>query len=479
LPLATSRPAARFRIRGSILALLLAVGCAQETTAQSEARAPVRNVVVFMVDDMGWRDPAFQGGTYHRTPRMDALAQRGVTFSNAYSCGPNCAPSRACWMSGQLSPRHGVYTVGSAQRGRSADRALVPTPNRRDLADEILTLAESLRGAGLRTGHFGKWHLGADPTNQGFDVNVGGGPAGHPKSYFSPYRNPALADGPDGECLTDRLAAEAVRFVERHASERFFLHLSFFAVHTPIQAKPALTAEYRERPTTTLHQNPKYAAMVETTDQAIGAVLDALQRLELTEQTLIVFTSDNGGHGPVTSMAPLRGAKGMLYEGGIRVPLVVCWPGVAAPAGRCAVPVQHVDLYPTILAAVGAAAPDQPLDGIDLRRWLAAPATAAPERALFWHFPAYLEAAGPRRAGATAWRTTPVGAIRDGDLKLLEFFEDGRLELFDLARDEGELINLAEIQPDDARRLHEQLRAWRQSVDAPVPTERNPDYAGG
>lgn len=453
------------------LATLLAATPSQD----AKPRAEHTNIVLFYVDDLGWKDVGYMGSRYYETPHIDALAAEGMVFTDAYACGPNCAPSRACLMSGQYSPRHGVYTVGSAARGKAERRKLIPIENTKTLAPRFVTIAEALKAAGYTTATMGKWHLGPDPTTQGFDVNVGGNRSGAPRGgYFSPYRNPQLENGPKGEHLTDRLTDEAVAFIEQHESEPFFLYLTHYAVHTPIQAVPALIEKYREKQPAGGQGNPKYAAMIDSVDQSLGRVMKALDDRGLTERTLVVFYSDNGGHGPITSMAPLRGAKGMLYEGGIRVPLAVRWPGRVKPGSRCAVPVIGVDLYPTFLQAASVARPHDSLDGESLMPLLTS-SGPWPERALFWHFPAYLQATG-RKQGRRPFRTRPAGAIRVGRYKLLEFFEDGRLELYDLGQDMGETHNLAEQQPDKTRELHARLTEWRTSVEAPVPTELNPLY---
>ncbi|MHC5001679.1 MAG: sulfatase [Planctomycetota bacterium] len=445
--------------------------------AAAAAAAERPNIVLIVADDLGWRDPAFMGSDFHRTPALDGLAADGIVFTDAYANAGNCAPSRAAMLSGQYAPRTGVYTVGSADRGRSARRRLLTVPNRTELDSAVVTLGERLAAAGYATASIGKWHLGAGATGpeaQGFALNVGGGRRGHPPTYLSPYGLPGLTDGPPGEHLTERLAAEAARFVAANRDRPFFLYLPSFAVHTPIQPAPHRAAACRDRAPGTLHDHARYAALVEGLDAGVGRVLAAIDACGLRERTVVVFTSDNGGHGRFTSSAPLRGAKGMFYEGGIRVPLVVRWPGVVAAGRRCATPVIGLDLYPTLAAIAGAPATDgQPVDGVDLGPLLRGDATIAP-RALFWHFPAYLEAGGLPDIGW--WRTTPCGAIRRGRWKLLEFFEDGRRELYDLAADPGETRDLVAMRPAVARSLHAELVAWRTAVAAPVPTEPNPDY---
>ena len=453
--------------------LLAVLGLAVLAAVPSVQADNKPNVVFIYIDDLGWRDVGCMGSEYYETPHVDKLATQGMLFTNAYACAPNCAPSRACLMSGMYGPRHGIYTVGSSERGQAKHRKLIPIKNTTVLAEEFITLAEALNSAGYATASLGKWHLGKDPTVQGFDVNRGGGPAGSPRGYFSPYKNKTLPDGPKGEYLTDRLTDEAVQFIESNKAGPFFLYLTHFAVHTPIQAKQDLIAKYKQKQPAGGHDHPTYAAMIDSTDQSVGRVLAKLDELKLADKTIVIFYSDNGGYGPATSMEPLRGSKGMLYEGGIRVPLIVRWPGQVQPGSHCDVPVIGVDFYPTLLEAVGAApAEETELDGVSLLPLLKQSGQLERD-ALYWHFPAYLQGYSDTKG---PWRTTPAAAVRQGDWKLIEFFEDNQLELYNLKDDIGETKNLASEQPERARRLHQLMLGWRQRVNAPVPTEKNPKY---
>lgn len=461
-------------MRSQRLVAALAIGCFSVLgIAVNTADAAKPNVVFFLIDDLGWKDAGFMGSRFYSTPNVDRLAKQGMVFTAAYSNGPNCAPTRACLMSGWYSPRHGIYTVGSSERGRARNRKLIPIKNTRTLASNVVTLAESLKAAGNVTAHMGKWHLGPDPTTQGFDVNIGGNRTGSPRGgYFSPYRNPQLPNGPKGEYLTDRLTDEALKFLDANRTKPFFLYLAHYAVHTPIQAKSDLTEKYRKRKGDRYHNNPKYAAMIDSVDQSVGRVLKKLDDLKLAKNTIVIYTSDNGGYGPVTSQHPLRGSKGMLYEGGIRVPLIVRWPGHTKPGRRSDVPVASIDFYPTLLEAAGVKRTGRLLDGESLVPLLEQTGSLK-RKALFWHFPAYLQA---YRGMKGPWRTTPAGAVHAGDWKLIEFFEDGRLELYNLKDDIGESKDLAKSRPEKTRELHTLLQAWRKSVKAPVPTEKNPAY---
>lgn len=441
------------------------------------------NVILILADDLGWTDLGCFGSQYYQTPNVDRLCREGMKFTSAYTCGPNCAPTRACLMSGLYPPRHGIYTVGSGARGQEQFRKMIPAENKITLDPSYVTLAETIKAAGYTTAHAGKWHLGqpgeAGPLEQGFDFNFGGNHSGHPQGgYFSPYKNPELPDGPEGENLTDRLSAEIDGFIRQHKNGPFFVYLPYYAVHTPIQAKADLAAEYARREPHGGHKNPKYAAMIETMDTGIGRILDTLDELDLAKNTVVIFSSDNGGVGgysaagvkgaaDITGQAPLRGGKGMLYEGGVRVPLIVRWPGVVRPGSQSRQSVISVDFYPTIAEIVGAATPDR-LDGVSFVPVLKDPAMDLSRKCLYWHFPGYLQASG--KLGT--WRTTPGGGILCGDWKLLEFFEDGRLELYNLADDIGQQNDLAKANPTRRDELHAKLLKWRQDVQAPMPRRK-------
>jgi arylsulfatase A-like enzyme len=466
----------RPRALAPIVMLLFLLGSLGALPAENRVRP---NLVFILADDLGWTDLGCQGSKYYETPNLDRLAAEGLRFTSGYSCGPNCQPTRAALMSGQYGPRTGVYTVGNIDRFDWRQRPLRPVDNVEKLAPEKITLAEALKQAGYVTGLFGKWHLGEDvahhPLAQGFDeavVSMG--------RHFDFNTSPKV-EYPAGIYLADWLTDRAVDFLRRRQGQPFFLCLHHFAVHSPHEAKPALIAKYKEKPPVGGHHDPTYAAMVSSLDESVGRVLAVLEELKLTHDTLVIFSSDNGGvggyvreglkqAGDATDNAPLRGGKGMLYEGGIRVPYLFRWPGKVPAGARCAEPVNSVDLYPTLLELAGAKPPPgYKLDGasyVSLLLGRGAPPNKRPP--LFWHFPGYLG------AGQGHWRTTPAGAIREGDWKLLEFFEHNSLELYHLKDDLGEARNLVASQPGRAKELHARLLAWRQQVGAPMPTPNRP-----
>ena len=465
----------------TLAAVLASSGC--ETQSEREAKAGPPNIVLIVADDLGWTDTGAYGSGFYETPHIDRLAREGIRFMSAYAA-PNCAPTRAALLTGRYSPRTGIYTVGSGARGLEEFRAMIPAENVTNLALSEVVFAEPIKAAGYRTAHMGKWHMGTGefaPENQGFDLNVGGNDTGSPKGgYFAPWDNPQLEPGTEREHLADRLADRAVEFIQAEDERPFLLYLPFYSVHTPIQAKEDLEAKYRDKAPAGGHSNATYAAMIETMDTAIGRVLAALDEAGVADHTVVMFTSDNGGLGgyeaagvdnriEVTTNAPLRGGKGMLYEGGIRVPLIVRWPGVSPPGATCLEPVAAVDYFPTLMEIARAERPS--LDSIDGRSFTNLIRNARgeePRPAIYWHFPGYLEG----RAETGSWRTTPGGAILEGNFKLIEFFETGQLELYDLEEDIGEKVNLAQVNPEKMQELYGKLVAWRAETNAPMPTRK-------
>jgi arylsulfatase A len=467
------------RIARAILASLAGLACAavldgpvvratRADTPAASADTPAQtrpNVIVVFVDDMGWKDLSCQGSSFFETPHVDRLAASGLRFTAGYSACTVCSPSRAAVMTGQYPARLHL-TDWIAGHRRPHARLTVPDWQMA-LPLEIVTVAERLQGAGYATASIGKWHLGGPdhfPEHQGFDTNIGGYDRGQPPSYFAPYRIPTLAEGPAGEYLTDREAAEAVRFITANRDRPFFLYLPHYCVHTPIQGKPDVTAKYASKAAP--GQEPKtdaYAAMVESVDDALGRILDTLESLGIRDRTAIFFTSDNGGLAKVTDTRPLRAGKGSAYEGGVRVPFIVSWPGLTRPGTTSDEPVITPDIPATILDLTGVgAAPGQPLDG----RSLAAVFRGEPlgRDALYWHYPHY------HPGGAT-----PYSAIRAGLWRLVHFYEDGRSELYHLGEDGGETTDRAAREPERTAALKAKLDAWLAAVAAQFPTA-NPAF---
>jgi arylsulfatase A-like enzyme len=446
------------------------IACAADQSVRSIAKP---NIVYIMADDLGPTDVGCYGSKYYETPHIDRLAVEGMKFTDGYTCGPNCQPTRAALMSGQYGPRTGIYTVGGTDRFDWSKRPLIPVSNVTALPTGKITVAESLRTAGYKTGMFGKWHLGEQPGNhpkdQGFDEAIVSDGA-----HVNFRTNPKV-EIPKNAYLADFLTDRAVDFIERHRDEPFYLYLPHFGVHSPFQAKAELIVKFENKPGVGGHNDPTYAAMVASVDESVGRIIAKLDELKLSENTLVVFTSDNGGVGGyqregiagkgVTDNLPFRGGKGMLYEGGVRCAYLFRRPGTIQPGAVCREPICTVDFYPTALELAGAAKPEkQVLDGVSYWPLLTGDGSTKLARdAIYWHFPGYLG------SGNDTWRTTPVGAIRSGEYKLLEFFEDGRLELYHLSDDVGQKQNLATAQPEKTKELHDKLVAWRTAIKAPMP----------
>jgi arylsulfatase A-like enzyme len=464
-----------------VLALLLGHGSAGLTRA---AERP--NFIFILADDLGWCDLGCYGSAFYETPNLDRLAASGIRFTNAYAACCVCSPTRASILTGKYPARLQITNfIPGALRGK-----LNPAPYLHHLPLSEVTIAERLKEAGYTTASIGKWHLGQQgywPEQQGFEVNIAGCDKGSPPSYFSPYKIPNLRDGPPGEYLTDRLTDEALGFIET-ARERklpFFLYLAHYAVHNPQQAKPDVVKKYREKaarqPAVTaseflpegdrqarqIQDQPVYAAMVESLDASVGRMLATLERLSLRDNTVVFFTSDNGGlstsEGSPTSNVPLRAGKGWPYEGGVREPLIVSWPNMIKAGRVSREPMISTDYYPTMLEMAGLPLePGQHVDGVSLLPVLRG--GTRPERALFWHYPHYSNQGG-----------RPSGAILLGDYKLIEWFEDGRTELYNLRVDPGEKQDIGGKQAETAAELRRRLSEWRAGVGAKMPTV-NPDY---
>ncbi|MEZ6133406.1 MAG: sulfatase [Pirellulaceae bacterium] len=474
-------------IRFFLLAtLLLAPWGAAQGDDTSKLKRP--NIVLILVDDMGWSDLGCYGADLHETPQLDQLASDGVRFTNAYAM-PVCSPTRAALMTGRHAARvHMTIWSEGALRG-PLDQKLLQGESLHSLPHSETTLAKHLQDSGYLTALVGKWHLGDSdhyPETHGFDINIGGTRWGAPQTFWWPYRGsgrfgsefryvPHLDFGEPGEYLTDRLTNEALQVIEHAGDQPFFLYLSHHAPHTPIEAKPDDVAYFAAKLRPELnHQNAVYAGMIKSIDQSVGRVLAKLKERGLDKNTILVFASDNGGYigidqragqtVPATNNAPLRSGKGSCYEGGVRVPLIVHWPSVTIPATTCTEPVVIMDLFPTLLGAAGLKPPaDTILDGLDLTPLLKDPTAQLERDALYFHYPHYYPT------------TTPVSAIRAGDWKLLEYLEDDRIELFNLGMDLGETTNIAEKQPALVNELRERLHRWRAETGASMP-QANPAY---
>lgn len=455
------------------------------------------NIVLFLVDDLGWMDLACQGSDFYRTPNIDRLATEGMRFTNGYAACAVCSPTRAAVQTGRYPHRIGVtdWIRSLFQRGGRGtpeknptefvggkNRKLLCPPNPFWMEHDEITIAEALAAKGYHTGYIGKWHLGDPawyPEGQGYGENKGGCDYGQPPSYFDPFNQPkgrheSLREGiynlpgrEPGQYLTHREGDEAETLIQQWKEKPFFLQVANYAVHTPIQAIPEVAAKYEDKPGAT-QKNAKYAAMVESVDDAVGQVLDTLNELGIDEHTLVVFTSDNGGldnKSNPTDNAPLRSGKGYAYEGGIRVPFLARWPGTIPPGSVSDEPVCSIDLFPTILSVAGVKPSDErPIDGVDLNAYLQSGGKADLGRdTLYWHFPHYRHAPGP------------YSIIREGDYKLIKFWE-GPMELYDLGKDIGETSNLAEAMPDKVKELDAKLVARLENDGAKIPRP-NPDFA--
>jgi arylsulfatase A-like enzyme len=442
------------------------------------------NIVLILADDLGWADLPAYGGDFHETPNLDRFAKDAVRFTQAYAASPVCSPTRASLMTGKSPARLGMTTWVESAMAPPHHRRLLPPASRENLPLTERTLAKALRSGGYATAHVGKWHLGTAgyyPEAQGFDINIGGTLWGAPQTYFYPYTGskhyggefryiPHLEWGVPGEYLTDRLTDEALNVINHLQEGPFFLNLWHYAVHTPVESKPGLLHDFeRKRKPGYKHRNAGYAGMIKSLDESVGRVLKHLDDTGLADRTVVIFASDNGGYTepfdnqPVTTNAPLRSGKGSLYEGGIRVPLMVRWPGVTPLGAVCDVPVISTDLYRTMLEIAGISSNDASQDGMSLTPLFKNPSRSFPRTELFFHYPHYYPT------------TTPVSAVRSGDWKLLEYFEDGRLELYNIKEDLSETNNLALQMPDLSAGLHAKLRKWRHETGAKLPTP-NPDY---
>lgn len=432
------------------------------------------NVVILLADDLGWTDAGFAGSRFYETPHLDALAAASIRFTSFYvsHSGPS---SRASLLTGQYSVRTGVHAAETLAPGEEAARRMKPPANRTSLRPGTPTLASVLKAGGYVTGLIGQWQLGSEPdahpTRFGFDEAI------LLTDRYTGFQVSPPAEVPAGRHHAEYVADRAVEFLERNRERPFFLLVSHLLVRSPVEPTPAQVARFEKKAPAGGHRDAAYAAAIASLDESVGRVLETLDKLKLSQRTVVIFTSDNGGVGGyletdtggrrlgVTDNAPLRGGQGMFYEGGLRVPFLARWPGVIPPGTRTTQAAVHVDLLPTLCEVAGVRPPSgHPLDGLSLAPLVRDPNASLGRDALYWHFPGYVEAFG--RPG---WRTTPLGVIRAGNYKLIESFEDGRLELYNIAEDLGEKNNLVRSLPEKAHELEGKLAAWRKSVDAPMP----------
>ena len=436
------------------------------------------NIILINIDDLGWTDLACNGSKYYETPNVDELKENGVWFHQAYAGAANSAPSRACMLTGMNTPRHGMFTVDTSERGKKTQRQLIPIPNKTILDAGVQMLPQVLHDAGYQTAHIGKWHVTEDPAENGIDYNIAGCHAGNPGHYFAPYAKKLehLTQGPDGEYLTYRLADEMEKYIRNIDKSRpFFLYYATYAVHAPLQPTRELYEKYKKKVGDDAHNNPKYAGLVESMDQTIGQLMRTLRELHLEENTMIVFTGDNGGVWSTSKQWPLRAGKGSYYEGGIRIPLIIYQKGKYEKGYIDDVAVSQMDLFPTFLDAANISAKGLVLDGKSLLPVLKGKKKEVVKRALYWNFPGYLEG-GNIETHDRVFRSTPQAVIRKGDWKLLKFYEGGEVELYNLKDDISEKNELSKKLPGKAKELLKDLEKWQTSTNAPIATERNPSY---
>ena len=433
------------------------------------------NIIIINVDELGWKDVGYMGSNYYETPNIDALSKLGKIFTNGYAASANCAPSRASLFTGKWPTRHGIYTVGSSKRGKAKNRKLIPISNTRHLTRNHKTISEALKANGYKTIHAGKWHLSKNPLNYGFDVNIGGGPNGHPKNYFPPYKNVAL-EVAENTHLTDAIMEKAIAQIKT-VQQPFFLNYAPYAVHTPIQPIKSLLSKYTAKIPSNGHSNAAYATMIENLDANIGLLIKSLKIANIFDNTLIVFTSDNGGLYGITKQHPLRAGKGSYYEGGIREPFFFVWQDNIPASTSSEVPITNIDLFPTLLEAARISTAKIQFDGISLLDLLK-DKTETIKRPLFWHFPIYLEAykVNNNENRDPLFRTRPGSVVRYGEWKLHYYFENNDMELYHLKTDIGEKNNLVDKNQEKTAELLTLLKNWWKETKAPLPTALNPKF---
>ena len=440
------------------------------------------NIVFINIDDMGWNDVSFMGSEYYETPNIDSLAENGMVFTQGYAAAANCAPSRASINTGKWTTRHQIYTVSNSDRGESKHRKLIPIKNTTTLDKKFTVIAQKLKESGYTTCHSGKWHLSENPLDYGFDVNIAGRHIGHPASYYHPYgkdNNPYKVNisSETDKYLTDVIMDETLSFLDK-VDKPFFLHYTPYAVHTPIHKVDSLMNKYINKPPYKGQKNPNYATMIDNLDRNIGDLIKKLKEKNLFDNSLIIFTSDNGGYyGKITMQKPLRAGKGSYYEGGIRVPFLFYWKGKIKTGINDTSPISHLDIFPTIMDAIGDHSMDNEFDGNSILNSLINGAEFK-ERSFFWHFPIYLQGYNIKdnENRDSLFRTRPGSIIRKGDWKLHYYFEDNGIELYNLKKDVGEKNDLSNSETEKASELMSDLRLWWVKTNAPIPTELNPDF---
>ena len=454
-----------------LLLLMLLNSCNKESLEKP-------NIVLIVADDLGWSDLSYMGSEYYETPNIDKLSKSGMTFYNGYASSANCAPSRATMLSGKYHTEHGIYTVRNSDRGSRKTRKIIPIETKTTLDLDFFVIPEMLKEMGYTNGHFGKWHLGDvgfHPEQSGFDVNIGGNRHGGPGGYFAPYPNPQLENEPKGEYLTDRIGDEVVKFIDINKENNFFAYVPFFSVHTPIQSKPDYQKKYSNKESNEFHNRADYAGMIQSLDENIGKILDKIDALNLSENTLIIFTSDNGGIRAISNQYPLRAGKGSYYEGGIKVPMIFSWKGKIEAKTESYERVSNLDFYPTIKKLVGYNESID-LDGEDLTPIFKG--EKLKKRELYFHFPVYLEPYRVQLDSGTdpLFRTRPGTVIIKDNWKLHHYYEDNKFELYDLEKDVSESENLSEIKKEKKNELLIDLNNWRKTNNAPIPSRLNPYY---
>ena len=460
--------------KSKILILLLFIFSCQNNIVDNEKP----NVILIVADDLGWSDLSYMGSTYYETPNIDKLSKSGMTFYNGYASSANCAPSRASMLTGKYHPFHGIYTVKNSDRGNKKTRKIIPIKTKTKLELEYFILPEMLKSKGYSTGHFGKWHMGPKgyfPKQMGFDINIGGNEHGGPGSYFSPYKYPNMSNGPKDEYLTDRIGDEVVKFIEKNKENNFFAYVPFFSVHTPIQSKSDYEKKYRNKESNEYHNREDYAGMIQSLDENIGKILDKIEKLNLSKNTLIIFTSDNGGIRAISNQYPLRAGKGSYYEGGIKVPMIFSWPEKIKAGSTSNERISNIDFYPTIKSIIGYNETID-LDGENLTPIFNS--KALKKRELYFHFPIYLEPYNVHLDSGSdpLFRTRPGSVIIKDNWKLHHYYEDNNFELYNLENDISESKNLIDINKEKKAELLNNLDNWLKKNNAPIPNKLNPFY---